>query len=167
MSDENGLPQAHYERFDGAAEFRAAVDRLLALDGRELRIFDPDLSALQLDTPGRIAQLTGFLAVSRARRLYIALHDTEHLTRRCPRMMDLIARYAHAIEVNRTEEQIRDVQDGFLVLDNRHYLRRPVARLFRGALGMHDEAEALAMRSRFAEIWSASFPAVSGTTIGL
>jgi hypothetical protein len=167
VSEDPEFQQPHYERFDGAAGFRGALDRLLALDGRELRVFDPDLSALELNTPGRVDQLKAFLVASRTRRIYVAVHDTDHLTRHCPRMMDLITRYAHAIQVNRTHEEIRAIQDGFLVLDNRHYLRRPVGRLFRGAVGIHDETEALAMRSRFAEIWGASYPAVSGTTIGL
>jgi hypothetical protein len=82
-------------------------------------------------------------------------------------MMALLARFAHAIQVNCTHEEIRDIQDSFLVLDQSHYLRRPVAEFFRGALGLHDEAEALAMRTRFTEIWSASFPGVAGTTLGL
>jgi hypothetical protein len=42
-----------------------------------------------------------------------------------------------------------------------------VAASYRGALGFNDETEALAMRGRFGEIWSASFPAVSATTLGL
>jgi hypothetical protein len=42
-----------------------------------------------------------------------------------------------------------------------------VAQLFRGALAFGDETEGLAMRGRFVEIWAASFPAVSSTTVGL
>jgi hypothetical protein len=42
-----------------------------------------------------------------------------------------------------------------------------VAASARGAIGLRDEAEALAMRSRFNEIWTASYPAVSSTTVGL
>jgi hypothetical protein len=42
-----------------------------------------------------------------------------------------------------------------------------VAQFFRGAIGLGDETEGLAMRGRFTEIWSASFPAVSATTAGL
>ena len=45
--------------------------------------------------------------------------------------------------------------------------RRPVAAFFRGAIGLGDENEALAMRSRFQEIWGYSHPAVSSTTAGL
>jgi hypothetical protein len=82
-------------------------------------------------------------------------------------MMSLIARFAHAIQVNRTHEEIRELQDSFMVLDSVHYVRRPVAQFFRGAIGLGDETEGLAMRGRFMEIWAASYPAVSGTTVGL
>jgi hypothetical protein len=165
MSDET--PQAEYLQFDGESDFQQAVDRLLAAPGRELRVFDPDLAALKLNDAGRIEALKGFLAASRTRRLYVAVHDTDHVTRQCPRMMALLARYSHAIQVHRTHEEIRSIQDSFLVLDQSHYVRRPVAQLFRGALGLHDETEALAMRARFQEIWAASYPAVSSTTLGL
>jgi hypothetical protein len=46
-------------------------------------------------------------------------------------------------------------------------VRRPMATLFRGAIGLGDENEGQAMRGRFGEIWAASYPAVSSTTVGL
>jgi len=162
---EPGAPD--YQRFDTDADFQAAVDRLLEQDGRELRVFDPDLEALRLNAPARIERIERFLLASRTRRLYIVVHDPDYLTRRCPRGMRLLARFSHVIQVNRTVEEMRELQDSFLVLDAEHYVRRPVARFFRGAIGIHDETEALAMRSRFGEIWSASLPAVSATTLGL
>jgi len=160
-------PKTEYVLFDTEADFQQAVDRLLAAPGREMRIFDPDLSALRLNTAQRVEQFRRFLAASRTRRLYIAVHDPDHLTKYCPRMMALLARFAHAIQVNCTHEEIRNLQDSFLVLDQAHYLRRPVALQFRGALGLHDDTEALTMRARFTEIWSASFPGVSASTLGL
>jgi hypothetical protein len=160
-------PQPEYSRFDTEAGYQLAVDRLLAQAGRELRLFDPDLTTLRLTDPARIEMLHKFLLASRTRRVYIAVHETDWLTRRCPRMMGLLARFSHAIQVNRTQEGIRSIQDSFLVLDGRHYVRRPVATQFRGAIGIGDEAEALAMRGRFLEIWAASEPGVSATTVGL
>jgi len=160
-------PKTEYRRFEGEADFQQAVDRLLGQPGRELRIFDPDLAALRLNSPARIAALENFLRESRTRKIYFAAHDTEHLTRECPRMMGLLKLFTHAIQINQTHEEIRNIQDSFLVLDTQHYLRRPVAAHFRGAIGLNDEAEALAMRSRFQEIWAASFPGVSSTTVGL
>jgi hypothetical protein len=165
MSDEK--PKPEYQRFDTEAAWHQAVDQLIGKEGRELRVFDPDLTSLRLNAPERIALLERFLQASRTRRLFIVAHESDHLTGFCPRMMGLLARYAHAIQINRTHEAIRNLQDSFLVLDARHYVRRPVATFFRGAAGFDDESEGLAMRSRFQEIWADSFPAVSSTTVGL
>lgn len=165
MSDQP--TEAEYLRFNNEDEFQAAVDRMLELPGRELRIFEPDLAALRLNSPARIAQLDRFLRASRTRRIQVVVHRTEHVVRRCPRMMELLKLFNHAIQINQTHEEIRGLQDAFLVLDAAHYLRRPVAERFRGALGLRDETEALAMRSRFTEIWAASFPGVSSSTLGL
>jgi hypothetical protein len=160
-------PKTEYQRFEGEGDFHKALDRFLEQPGRELRLFDPDLKALRLNSPERIAQFDRFLRGSRTRKIYIVVHDTDHLTRQCPRMLELLKLFAHVIQINRTHEEIRNLQDAFLVLDAQHYLRRPVAVHFRGAIGLHDETEALAMRSRFQEIWSASYPGVASTTVGL
>lgn len=156
-----------YEQFDTNAGFQAALERLLQQPGRELRVFDPDGAALRLNDPARIALLERFLLASRTRRLYLVVHDTDHLTRKSPRMIALLTRFAHAVQINRTQEEIRELQDAFLVLDAAHYVRRPVAAFFRGAIGLGDETEGLVMRARFMEIWAASYPAVSATTAGL
>lgn len=161
------MDEAIYERFDTNAGFQAALERLLQQPGRELRIFDPDGAALRLNDSARLESLERFLLASRTRRLYLAVHDTDSLTRKSPRLLSLLSRFAHAMQVNRTHEEIRELQDAFLVLDAAHYVRRPVAAFFRGAMGLGDETDGLAMRSRFMEIWAASYPAVSATTVGL
>jgi hypothetical protein len=156
-----------YERFDTNEAFQTAVDRLTEQPGRELRVFDPDGATLRLNDPQRIARLDRFLLSSRTRRFYLVVHDIDHLTRQCPRLLTLLRRFSHAMQINRTHEEIREVQDAFLLLDAMHYVRRPVASLFRGAMGLGDENEGQALRGRFGEIWSASYPAVSSTTVGL
>ncbi|HJT61957.1 MAG TPA: hypothetical protein VJ797_09775 [Burkholderiales bacterium] len=156
-----------YERFDTNEGFQAAVERLMQQPGRELRLFDPDGAALRLNDPQRIEGLERFLLASRTRRLYLVVHNTEHLTRQCPRLLMLLRRFSHAMQINRTHEEIREVQDAFLLLDAMHYVRRPMASLFRGAMGLGDENEGQALRGRFGEIWAASYPAVSSTTVGL
>jgi len=156
-----------YERFDTNEGFQASIERLLEQPGRELRVFDPDGAALRLNDPPRIEALGHFLLASRTRRLYLVVHSTDHVTRQCPRLMTLLRRFSHAMQINRTHEEIREVQDAFLLLDSIHYVRRPVATLFRGAMGLGDENEGQALRGRFGEIWAASYPAVSSTTVGL
>lgn len=150
------MAEAVYERFETREGYEAALERLLREPGRELRIFDPDGARLRLNDPARVEGLERFLQASRTHRIYLVLHDPQHLQRHCPRMMSLIARHSHAIEVHRTHEAIREAPGAFLVLDSAHYLRRPAATSFRGALGLGDETEALAMRGRFAELWAAS-----------
>jgi len=161
------MSEAIYERFDDNAGYQAAIDRLLEQPGRELRVFDPDLASLRVNDPARIERLERFLLASRTRRIFFVVHSPDNVTRHSPRMMNLLARFAHAIQVNRTHEEIRELQDSFMVLDSVHYVRRPVAQFFRGAIGLGDETEGLAMRGRFMEIWAASYPAVSATTVGL
>jgi hypothetical protein len=156
-----------YERFDSNQGFQAAIERLLEQPGRELRVFDPDGAALRLNDVRRIEGLARFLLASRTRRLYLVVHNTDHLTRQCPRLLTLLRRFSHAIQINQTQEEIRDVQDAFLLLDAVQYVRRPVASLFRGAMGLGDENEGQALRGRFDEIWAASSPAVTSTTVGL
>ena len=156
-----------YERFETNEGFQSAMDRLMEQPGRELRLFDPDGAALRLNDPQRIERLDRFLLASRTRRIYLVVHNTDHITRQCPRLLTLLRRFAHAMQINRTHEEIREVQDAFLLLDSMHYVRRPVASLFRGAMGLGDENEGQALRGRFGEIWSASYPAISSTTVGL
>jgi hypothetical protein len=161
------MDEATYERFDTSAGFQAAVERLLGQPGRELRIFDPDASSLRLNDSARIALLEAFLGASRTRRIYMVVHQTDHILRQCPRFLGLLSRFSHMIQINRSHEHIRELQDAFLVLDSQHYVRRSVAAFYRGAMGIGDDVEALAMRQRFMEIWEASYPGVSSTTVGL
>ena len=165
MSEE--APKVEYRTFSGDADFQAAVEQLLAQDGRELRIFESDGQALKLNSTARLASLEAFLRASRTRRIQMVVHDTDHLTRSCPRMMEFLRRFNHVLQINRTHDSIRTLQDAFIVLDAMHYVRRPLAARTRGAIGLNDETEAQAMRSRFLEIWSASDPGVSSTTAGL
>ena len=161
------MDEASYERFDTSAGFQGVVERLLEQPGRELRVFDPDGASLRLNDPARIAALDGFMSASRTRRLYLVVHQTDHIVRQCPRFLAFFARFSHAIQINRTHEHIRQLQDAFLVLDSQHYVRRSVAAFYRGAAGFGDDVEALSMRQRFMEIWEASYPGVSSTTVGL
>jgi hypothetical protein len=160
-------PEPAYARFDDDAGLQQAIDRLLVQPGRELRIFDPDFSTLRPNLPARVDTLLKFLQASRTRRIYIAVHNTDYLSRHAPRLLGLYARYTHAIAIHRTNDGIHEIKDSFMVLDSTHYVRRAVARYYRGAIGLNDELEAYAMRSRFMEIWGASHPAPMLKTLGL
>ena len=141
--------------------------RLLDLASRELRIFDPDLSELGMNDLGQIEALTRFLRASRTRRIYVALHDVEHVTQRCPRLIALLGSYTGGMFIYQTHGEAAKVQDCFVLADDRHLVRRPVRSQPRGVLVLNDPKECQPMRERFDEIWESSLPGVSASTTGL
>jgi hypothetical protein len=161
------IPQPRRELLGSRREYLDAFDALLANARRELRIFDPDCAQLELDAPERSAMLRRFLLASRDNRLFVAVHDPEHLKRGCPRMLDIVRDFSFAIAIHQTEGEAARVQDCFVLADIEHFLRRPVAAQPRGVYIVNEYKDARLMRERFDEIWQSSMPAVSATTLGL
>ena len=157
---ERTLLQARSDYLQGFA-------RLLGLARRELRIFDPDLSELEMNSTSRIETLTRFLRDSRARRIYVALHDIEHVTKHCPRLIALMGSYTSALRIFQTHGEAAKVQDCFVLADGDHLVRRPVRTQARGVLVINDPKECQPMRERFDEIWESSLSGVSAITTGL
>jgi hypothetical protein len=149
------------------SEYQQAIDMLLPMVQRELRVFDPDLSDLRLHVPERIALLRAFLGRSRNNRLYIAVHKTEFIEQRAPRLMTVLGLYAANIFIHRTQGDAARVQDCFILCDESHLVRRPVAAQPRGVILTNDLEEGARMRERFNQIWESSEPGVSANTSGL
>src|SRR5262245_37005336 len=113
-------------------EYLAAFDELLAGVRRELRIFDPDGAQLELGTPDRARQLHDFLLANRDNRLFVAVHDPEHIRRSCPRLLTLLTQFSVAIAIHQTEGEALRADDCFALADMAHFVRRPVAAAARG-----------------------------------
>lgn len=160
-------PEPKRELITLRREYSEAVDTLLPMIDRELRIFDPDLSELGLHSAERAELLARFLKRSRNNRLYIAVHNTEFITRHAPRLMTLLGTFSGRMFIYKTQGDAARVQDCFLLCDELHLVRRLVAAQPRGALYLHDPKEARGMRERFDQIWESSFLAVSATQVGL
>jgi hypothetical protein len=148
-------------------DYLEGFERLLGLARRELRIFDPDLSELDMNSTARIETLTRFLRESRTHCIYIALHDVEHVAKRCPRLITLLGSFPTGIFILQTQGEASKVQDCFALADGDHLVRRPVTTQPRGVLVINDPKECQPMRERFDEIWESSVPAVSANTTGL
>ncbi len=149
------------------SEYIEAAERMLGLAQRELRVFDPDLAELDFNARASIDTLRRLLSSGRTHRVYVALHDVEHVKTRCPRLLDLIATFPAALFIFRTEGEATKAQDRFVLADESHVVRRPVAAQPRGAIFIDDPNEAHATRQRFDQIWESSVPAVSATNLGL
>ena len=149
------------------SEYLEGFNRLLGLVHRELRVFDPDLAELGMNSMARIAALTQFLRESRTRRIYVALHHVEHVAKHCPRLITLLGSFTSGMFIYRTQGDAAKVQDCFVLADGEHLIRRPVTTQPRGVLVLNDPKECQPMRERFDEIWESSIPAVSPATTGL
>ncbi|MFM9971698.1 MAG: hypothetical protein ACKVQK_25235 [Burkholderiales bacterium] len=148
-------------------EYQEAIDLLLPMAKRELRVFDPDLAQLNLHVPERITLLREFLSRGRNNKLFIAVHKTEFIEQKAPRLVKLLGLFAGCIFINRTQGDASQVQDCFILCDELHLVRRPVAAQPRGVIITGDLNEAAKMRERFENVWESSGHGVSANTSGL
>ena len=153
-------------KLEGSAEYNDALDTLFGRPGRKLRIFDRQLGSGYVGVR-REELLRHFLLASRSNRIQIVVHDAANLQRDCPRLILLLRQFAHAISINETEPQAKGVYDPFAVMDERDYIHRFHYDDSRGLLGLDDPQSAHGFVQRFEEIWEASAPATSATTLGL
>jgi len=149
------------------AEYIAALDALLPMAQQSIRVFDPDLLLPAFGERARIETLHRFLRANRDNTLHIALHDSEPAVRSMPRLIKLLQEFPNALAIYRTEGEARRAQDCFVLVDGRHFVRRPVAEQPRGVYALEEAQEGRLLVERFAQIWELSEPAVSATHLGL
>jgi hypothetical protein len=167
MDDDTEQPAPQRTLLATRREYLQGLERLLGLARRELRVFDPDLSELGLDAASTAARLREFLHASPVRRLYIAIHDTDFVTRRAPRVLTLLGSFHRQMFIQQTEGEARKAQDCFVIADDCHLVRRSVAAQARGVLVLDDPKDCGTIRDRFQEIWESSAPTVSPSVAGL
>jgi hypothetical protein len=159
--------QAERRALSTRKEYRDALARLIGLAQRELRIFDLDVSDLEISSPQTYELLRAFMLRARNNRLYIVVHDTGYIRNYCPRLLTLLRQFSDRMFIHQTQGEAASAQDSFVLADKLHFLRRPVQAQPRATLRLNDEQDSQAMHLRFSEIWDNSFPAVSATTSGL
>ena len=157
---------AKHRGLDGSQDYDEAIDILLARPQRTLRIFDRQLGA-GYNSAHRYELLRAFLRRSRANRLYVVVHDAGNIARDCPRMISLLRQFSHAVTVHETEGQAKRACDPIALADERDYLHRFHYDHARALLALDDPQGAHGLLQRFQEIWEASVPAISATTLGL
>ncbi len=161
---ENATPQ-HTPLF-GDAEYDAALDTALAKAQQSVRIFEHTLGR-GYNSPQRFDLLRRFLLASRRNRLQIVVHEPHAIDRNCPRILNLLRLYGHAMSIHETHSNAKSVYDPFTVVDDHSFVHRFHCDETRGLLALDDPLGTHALAKRFDEIWEASSPAVSATTVGL
>ena len=149
------------------AEQVAAIDELIALARQRIRVFDQDLSQTGWNQAARIDRLGAFLGGMRGRRLDIIVHDTTYLETSCPRMLNLLRTYCHAMTIYRTGTEARLATDPLLIIDDQHYLHRFHFAQPRAAMGIAQPDQTQPLANRFEEIWATGEPGINATVLGL
>jgi hypothetical protein len=160
-------PEPGYRHISGVAESLAAIDEVIAVAQRTIRVFDTTLSNRGFNSPARAERLREFFVAGRAHRLLIALHETDGLQREVPRLLTLLRQFPMSIEIHRTMAQARDAMDPFVVADDHSVWHQQHFEQPRAVVAIHSPADATPLAQRFEEIWHLSEPAVSATTLGL
>jgi hypothetical protein len=170
MSDElpsGRAPEPRNLALTTVAEQVAAIDELIALARQRIRVFDQDLSQTGWSQAARVDRLAAFLGGMRGRRLDIIVHDTTFLETACPRMLNLLRTYSHAMTIYRTGTEARLATDPLLIVDDQHFLHRFHFAQPRAAMGIAQPDQTQPLANRFDEIWATGEPGINATVLGL
>src|SRR5215510_12417396 len=152
------LPAPRTVELASVAEQASAIDELIGLGLRRIRVFDQDLSQTGWNQAARADRLAAFLRGARGRRFDIIVHDTHYLESACPRMLGLLRTYSHAVTIYRTGSEARLATDPLLIVDDKHYLHRFHFAQPRAAMGINQPEQARPLANRFEEIWATGEP---------
>lgn len=167
MAENPEKPVLLHRQLNSTADYTEALDVLIGLARHRLRIFDYNLEDGGYTTLRRYDLLRTFLLASRSNRLEIVLHDTDYLTRFCPRILGLLKQFSHAITIQETTPQAKAIYDPFTIADEACFLHRFHYDNPRALLALHDIEGSHVLIKRFEEIRAASAPAIPATILGL
>ena len=153
--------------FATPAEFRAAFDALLATTHRQLRVYDYDLSLLDIDDAPRLAALRALCVAGGGRRVEILLDDISRVARDHPRLMLLLRDFGHVLEIRQADPDAPRPDQAFALADRHGVLLRADKAAVHGALHEDDVARATELDHSFESMWQRSPASVSATTLGL
>jgi len=152
-------------RFDMRRELEVHWYALLARAQVRLDLFDPDFAVWPLGSPGTEARLRAFLHAGGALRL--ALHDTKHLERSCPRLLRAVRDYSHRVECRQTPRSLRHLSDSFALADGLHVVRRFHCDHLRGESAFDAPAAVELPAHRFEALWEESVSTLAPSVTGL
>ena len=152
-------------RFDTRRDCEEQWRALLSRAVRRLDLFDPDFAAFPLGAVDVEATLRRFLHSGGVLRL--ALHDTMHVERNCPRFLRVVRDYSHLVECRQTPRSLRHLTDSFALADEVHAVRRFHCDHMRGEAAFNSPAAVELPAHRFGGIWEESRAALAATITGL
>lgn len=153
--------------FETPAEFRAAFDTLLAGTQRQLRLYDHDLSLLELDHEPRHAALRALCVAGGGRHIELLLDNISLVARKHPRLMQLVRDFGHVLEIRQADPDESRPEQAFVLADRHGVLLRADKAAVRGTLHLDGARDAVLLNQDFEGMWQRSPASVSATTLGL
>lgn len=149
------------------AEYRAALDQLLATAPHQLRIYDHDLTMLALDAPPRHDTLRALCVAGGGRRIEMLLDDIGQVARVHPRLMQLVRDFGHVLDIRQASADAPRPEQAFVLAGRHSVLIRPDKLALPGALHLDDAHHATPLHQSFDVMWQHAQTHVSATTLGL
>ena len=149
------------------AEHDGALQKVLLLAARTLRIFDGDLSKFKLENHENTESLQRFLAARQGNSLCIVLKDVEPLRRHSPRLMKLLADYPQRMSVIECAAHLAPLNNSLCLADDRHALVRIHQDHARARLIVDSARDCTPYVQQFETILSEGGEPISATTLGL
>ena len=149
------------------ADYIVALHTLCGLAQHSLVIFDKNFADIGLSSATSEHTLHSFLLDHPSSRLHLLTHDARSATQHCPRLMALLRQFSHCMHIYQSPKHLGHLSEPFAVADDTHYTRRFHFNDPRGLFAQHDPEKARAFKSQFDEMWAASRPGVTATTLGL
>lgn len=153
--------------FDTPAGFRDAFDALLAATQRQLRLYDRDLSLLDIDAAPRLAALRALCVAGGGRRVELLLDDIDRVARDHPRLMLLLRDFGHVLEIRQADPDAPRPDQAFALADRHGVLLRADKSAVHGTLHLDAPGNATALQQSFEDMWQRAPASVSATTLGL
>lgn len=153
--------------FETPSELRAAFDALLAGTQRQLRLYDHDLSLLEIDREPRHSALHALCAAGGGRRIELLLDDISRVSSSHPRLMQLVRNFGHVLEIRQADPDAPRPDQAFALADRHGVLQRPDKAMVHGTLHLDAPGSAAALHQDFEAMWQRSQASVTATTLGL
>jgi len=153
--------------FETPAEFRAAFDALLDSTQRQLRLYDHDLSLLDIDQLPRHNRLRTICVAGSGRRIELLLDEIHHVARDCPRLMQLVRDFGHVIEIRQADPNMPRPDQAFALADRHGALVRADKSALHGTLHLDDAHSTILLHQEFEGMWQRAQAGVTATTLGL
>ncbi|HHC72253.1 MAG TPA: hypothetical protein ENK54_05085 [Thiotrichales bacterium] len=144
--------------FSTLAENRRLAAELAALARRRLEIFSHELEGGVYDQRPFLEAVKALALRGHHGEIRILVRDASRAVREGHRLIDLAHHFPSNFHVRRIPGEFEEQVEGFLVVDDTGWLRKPLSDHFEGVASLDDPPEARALRARFDEIWEQSEP---------